>query len=219
MKRIVVLVFCLFSLVTQAENLDPIKWSFALSSKEIHVGDTVEIVATAAIIPDWYLYSNDFDPNLGPTITEFKFTADNGYKLLGKTKAIKPKKKYDPIWEGDVTYFVDHAEFRQKIIILNDAPKIMLSVNFQTCTEGRCVPGEIEFEFVGLTILPAKKIVKTSAENLSPSKSGETTTTNVEEKTNLKDLEAKKGKLIQRDVKGNDVSMDYLKGFVKKYSK
>ena len=219
MKRIVVLVFCLFSLVTQAENLDPIKWSFALSSKEIHVGDTVEIVATAAIIPDWYLYSNDFDPNLGPTITEFKFTADNGYKLLGKTKAIKPKKKYDPIWEGDVTYFVDHAEFRQKIIILNDAPKIMLSVNFQTCTEGRCVPGEIEFEFVGLTILPERKTKKSTAVppkkyiSMGPWQDGSNKPETIES------LEAEKSKLIQRDVKGNDVSMDYLKGFVKKYSK
>ena len=218
MKRIIILVFCLLSFVTQAQNLEPIKWSFALSSKEIHIGDTVEIVATAAIIPDWYLYSNDFDPNLGPTITEFKFSSDIGYKLVGKTKAIKPKKKYDPIWEGDVTYFVDHAEFRQKIIILNNAPKIILSISFQTCTEGRCVPGGEEFRFSGLTILPAKKVVKTSIEN-APASRGEIITPNVEEEANLKTLEAGKAKLIQRDARGNDVGVDYLKSFVKKYSK
>ena len=217
MKRIIVFVFCLLSLLTQAENLDPVKWSFSLSSKEIHIGDTIEIVATAAIIPDWYLYSNDFDPNLGPTITEFKFTADKGYALLGKPKAIKPKKKFDPIWEGDVTYFVDHAEFRQKIIILNDAPKILLSVDFQTCTEGKCVPGEAEFEFTGLTILPARKVAKatTTGRPTSTPEQG----ANTDEKANLKKLEEEKAKLIQRDVKGNDVSVDYLKSFVKKYSK
>lgn len=217
MKRIIVLVFCLLSLLSQAENLDPVKWSFSLSSKEIHIGDTIEIVATAAIIPDWYLYSNDFDPNLGPTITEFTFTADKGYAVLGKPKAIKPKKKYDPIWEGDVTYFVDHAEFRQKIIILNAAPKIIMSVDFQTCTEGKCVPGEAEFEFVGLTILPARKIVKTST-TATPVPAPDNVPA-AEEKASLKTLEAEKAKLIQRDAKGNDVSVDYLKSFVKKYSK
>lgn len=219
MKRIIVLVFCLLSAFVQAENLDPVKWSFSLSSKEIHIGDTIEMVATAAIIPDWYLYSNDFDPNLGPTITKFKFTADNGYKLLDQTKAIKPKKKYDPIWEGDVTYFVDHAEFRQKIVILNDVPKIAFSVTFQTCTEGRCIPGEEEFEFTGLTILPARKVVKTPVTNVDPSTpSGETKST-VNDKASLEALEAEKAKLIQRDSRGNDVSVDYLKSFVKKYSK
>lgn len=217
MKRIIVLVFCLLSGLVQAENLDPVKWSFSLSSKDIHIGDTVEIVATAAIIPDWYVYSNDFDPNLGPTITEFKFTADNGYKLIGKTKAIKPKKKYDPIWEGDITYFVDHAEFRQKIVILNDVPKILLSVSFQTCTEGKCVPGDADFEFTGLAILPAKKGIQIQTPDTKIP--ADEPKTNVAEKPSLESLEAGKAKLIQRDAKGNDVSVDYLKSFVKKYSK
>ncbi|MGN6646194.1 MAG: cytochrome c biogenesis protein CcdA [Cytophaga sp.] len=161
-KQIIAVVFCLFSAMVQAENNDPIKWSFALSSKEIHIGDTIEVIATAAIIPDWYLYSNDFDPNLGPTITTFDFVADKGYSLLGKTKAIKPKKKYSDIWEGDVTYFVEHAEFRQKIVVLSAEMKIAMSVNFQTCNDviGRCIPGDEEFTFSGLIILPARKIAK-----------------------------------------------------------
>lgn len=223
MKRIILVAFCLLSTLVQAENIDPVKWSFALSSKEIHLGDTVEIVATATIIPEWYLYSNDFDPDLGPTITQFDFEADKGYRVLGKTKAVKPKKKYDPIWEGDVTYFVGHAEFRQKIVILNDVPKIALSVNFQTCTEGKCIPGEETFEFTGLSILPAKNVTKTSLIDTpaAPAATNGSATKTLKAETNqsLKDLEAAKAKLIQRDSKGNDVSVDYLKSFVKKYSK
>ncbi|WP_026209554.1 protein-disulfide reductase DsbD domain-containing protein [Cytophaga aurantiaca] len=223
MKRIIVLAFCLLSLLTQAENVDPVKWSFSLSSKEIHIGDTIEVIATASIIPDWYVYSNDFDPNLGPTITKFQFAAENGYKLLGNTKAIKPKKKYSSIWEGDVTYFVEHAEFRQKIIILNDAPKIALTVDYQTCNDvlGRCIPGDAEFEFTGLTILPAKKITKSSVGQTDPGLQGKPAegTVKTNDKASLKSLEAEKKKLIQRDAQGNDVSVDYLKSFVKKYSK
>jgi hypothetical protein len=214
MKRIIVVVFYLLSFLAQAE--DPVKWSFTLSSQEIHVGDTIEVVAKAAIIPDWYLYSNDFDPNLGPTITEFKFAADQGYQLIGKPKAIKPKKKFDPIWEGDVTYFTEHGEFRQKIVILNTTPKISFSVNFQTCTEGKCIPGEEEFIFSGLTVLPARKKSTTGA--VETSKTIKTPEQTVE-KSSLQKLEADKAKLIQRDKNGNDVSVDYLKNFVNKYGK
>lgn len=222
MKRIILIAFCLISALSYAQKGEIIKWSFALSSKEIHIGDTVEIIATAEIIPDWYLYSNDFDPTLGPTVTTFDFTADKGYSLLGKTKPIKPKKKFDPIWDGDVTYFTGHAEFRQKIVVLSAEPKISLIANFQTCNDviGRCIPGDVEFEFKGLTILPARKVVKTTAPTPTnvPASTGETKT-NSNEKPSLKSLEADKAKLIQRDAKGNDVSVDYLKSFVKKYSK
>lgn len=216
MKRIIIGITCwLIGFLAQAQS--PAKWSFSISSKEIHIGDTVEVVANASIIPDWYLYSNDFDPNLGPTITEFKFAADKGYQLLGKPKAIKPKKKFDPIWDGDVTYFVDHAEFRQKVIILNDAPKISFSVSYQTCTEGKCIPGEEEFTFSGLTVLPARKIIKKTSV-VETSKTAEPKIPN-ENNSSVEGLEKEKAKLIERDAEGNDVSVEYLKSFVKKYSK
>lgn len=225
MKRIIVLIFCLISALGYAEKAETIKWSFALSSKEIHIGDTVEVIATAEIIPDWYLYSNDFDPTLGPTVTTFDFAADKGYSLLGKTKAIKPKKKFDPIWDGEVTYFVGHAEFRQKIIIQNNAPKIAITVEYQTCSDvvGRCIPGDADFEFKGLDILPAKKVAKSPlaepTTGSSKTTGSEHVSVHTQQKATIESLEAEKAKLIQRDSKGNDVSVDYLKSFVKKYSK
>jgi hypothetical protein len=222
MKRIILIAFCLISALSYAQKGEIIKWSFALSSTEIHIGDTVEIIATAEIIPDWYLYSNDFDPTLGPTVTTFDFTADKGYSLLGKTKPIKPKKKFDPVWDGDVTYFTGHAEFRQKIIVLSDAPKIALIVNFQTCNDilGRCIPGEEEFEFTGLTVLPARKGTKSAV--TSPKETIRTMgpwQAATQKPETIENLEAEKAKLIERDANGNDVSVDYLKSFVKKYSK
>ncbi|WP_299250196.1 protein-disulfide reductase DsbD N-terminal domain-containing protein [uncultured Cytophaga sp.] len=229
MKRILILSFCLLSGLVQAQNTDPIKWSFALSSKEIHVGDTVEIVASATIIPDWYLYSNDFDKDLGPSLTQFDFEEQVGYRLLAKPKAINPKKKYDKIWEGDVTYFVGHAEFRQKIVVTSVQPKISFTVNFQTCSDaaGRCIPGEVDFEFFNPTILPAKKNTKAQVEKGSGVQSTSEQTvvetkhseTNAKKTSSLKELEEQKKLLTQQDSKGNDVSVGYLKNFVKKYSK
>ena len=76
MKQIIVLSLWLISIVLQAENSNPVKWSFSLSKQEIHVGDTIEIIAKAVIDEQWYLYSNDFDANLGPTLTDFEQSAD-----------------------------------------------------------------------------------------------------------------------------------------------
>jgi thiol:disulfide interchange protein len=228
MKRIIVLSFCLLSVMVHAQqNADPIKWSFALSSKEIHIGDTVEIVASATIIPDWYLYSNDFDKNLGPTLTQFEFDEQIGYRLLGTPKAINPKKKYDKVWEGNVTYFVGHAEFKQKIIITAAQPKISFTVNYQTCSDaaGRCIPGDVDFEFFNLNILSARKKGVVQPKQKEVGTSTKATSTDHESKTekkssaNLENLESTKEQFIHRDAEGNDMSTVYLKSFVKKYSK
>jgi thiol:disulfide interchange protein len=227
MKRIIVLSLCLFSGLVQAQNTDPIKWSFTLSSKEIHVGDTVEIVASATIIPDWYLYSNDFDKDLGPTLTQFDFDEQIGYRLLGTPKAINPKKKYDKVWEGNVTYFVGHAEFKQKIIITTNQPKISFMVNFQTCSDavGRCIPGDVNFEFFDLNILVARKKAMVQTKQKEVGASTKSTALNQEMGTekssssNLENLESTKEQFIHRDADGNDMSTVYLKSFVKKYSK
>jgi len=227
MKGIIVLSFCLLSAFVQAQNTDPIKWSFTLSSKEIHVGDTVEIVASATIISDWYLYSNDFDKDLGPTLTQFEFEEQVGYRLLGTPKAINPKKKYDKVWDGNITYFVGHAEFRQKIIITTTQPKISFTVNFQTCSDaaGRCIPGDAEFEFFDLTILTARKraVVQPKPKEVGTStkstSSDQESTIGKKSSANLENLESTKEQFIHRDSDGNDMSTVYLKNFVKKYSK
>jgi hypothetical protein len=218
----VLLSFGLKAQITQTTMDAPVSWSFALSRQEMCVGDTVEMIAKGTIVSGWYLYSNDFDPSLGPVLTEFSFTADAGYKLLGKTKAIHPKKKYDATFSGDITYFVEHAEFRQKIIILNQNPAIGFSVEYQACSDalGRCVPGEADHIFKDLLIKPSlKKIVPEQKSTPTQKKTTQSTNNPVHVNTSISQLESEKQKLIQKDANGNDVTVDYLKNFVKKYGK
>ena len=92
------------------------------------------------------LYSSDFDPDLGPMVTEFTFEPNEKYELVGEVQPIGAKKKYDELWEGEYTYFVGEAEFRQTIKVL-EAPlgTIQGSYAYQVCTDvdGRCIPGKV----------------------------------------------------------------------------
>lgn len=146
----------------QAQILQPVKWSYDVSKKEAKIGEEVELIFNAKIDPDWYLYSSDFDPNLGPTVTTFKFKKSPAYELVGKVKPVNPKKKFDDIWGGEYTYFTKTAQFRQKVKILQANPVIKGSYNYQTCTEvdGKCIPFEDDFTFdqvkvAGATATPA----------------------------------------------------------------
>ncbi|HSZ72506.1 MAG TPA: cytochrome c biogenesis protein CcdA, partial [Cytophagaceae bacterium] len=102
----------------------------------------------------WYLYSSDFDPNLGPLLTTFTFEPNSGYKLIGKLKAIGAKKKYDDVWGGEYTYFKHKALFKQTVKVLDESAVIKGSYTYQVCTEvdGKCIGGEGEFEFKNFAV-------------------------------------------------------------------
>ncbi len=132
-----------------AQILEPAKWSYDVSNKEVQIGDEVELIFRAHIDPDWYLYSSDFDPDLGPMLTEFTFETNSNYELVGEIVPVNPKKKYDEIWEGEVKYFTGIGEFRQKIKITGENPIIKGSYSYQVCSDvdGKCIPFDDEFVF------------------------------------------------------------------------
>jgi len=152
--------FLLFLVAVGSANsqiLRPITWESTMSVEEAAIGDEIELIFTATIKKDWYLYSNDFDPDLGPQMTTFTFEPNHSYELVGSVKPVKPKTKYDDVWEGDVTYFVDKGEFRQKIKVLSKDFSIKVSSNFQVCTDidGRCIPLDEDFAFANLKVTAA----------------------------------------------------------------
>ncbi|MEM8968142.1 MAG: cytochrome c biogenesis protein CcdA [Bacteroidota bacterium] len=131
-----------------AQILTPATWQVSWSNEEMKVGEEVDVVFTVTIDKDWYLYSTDFDPDLGPMVTEFTFEPSSGYELVGEIKPIGAKEKYDELWEGNYTYFIEKAEFRQTVKVLNEnLGKVSGSYNYQVCTDvdGRCIPFDDEF--------------------------------------------------------------------------
>ncbi len=130
------------------------KWSYSINPAKATIGQEVELVLTVEIEEGWYLYSSDFDPNLGPIVTAVNFKKNDSFEAIGSLKAIKPKRKFDDIWGGEVSYFIEKAEFRQKIKVLKEKPSIEGTIEYQTCTikDGACVGGEYDFS-VNLTVV------------------------------------------------------------------
>ncbi len=132
-------------------------WTHTFSKKDVRVGETVDLVFKATIDPGWYMYSSDFDADLGPMLTEITLTPNASFKKMGGLQPVKPKKKYEKIWDGEVTYFEGKGEFRQTVLILQENPTIKAAATYQTCSNvtGLCVLGNDDFTFTGLKVAPA----------------------------------------------------------------
>lgn len=153
-KLFLLLVVSVFFHGLDAQVLQPATWEYDVSETEVKVGDEIELIFKATIDAKWYLYSSDFDPDLGPMLTEFEFTPDAGYELVGEIMPINPSKKYDEIWEGEVSYFKGTGEFRQKVKITGENPVIRGRYSYQVCSDidGKCIPFDDDFTFKMKTV-------------------------------------------------------------------
>ncbi len=131
-----------------SQIVQPAKWKVEFSKKDVKVGETLEVLIKGDIQDTWHVYSNDFDPDLGPIVASFNFTKNDSYELVGKVIPIKPVKHFDEVWEGDVSYFEKKAEFRQTVKVLKVNLRVAGSFDYQACSDvsGRCVTGEEDFD-------------------------------------------------------------------------
>ena len=143
----ILLVLFLTTISLFGQILEPAKWSVSINPETPAEGDTVQIVFDVKIDDDWYLYSTDFDPNLGPMVTEFGFEPDPSFKLVGEIDPINPGKKYDSLWEGEYTYFKKTGQFIQKAVIKDSNYQISGYYTYQVCSDidGKCIPFDEEF--------------------------------------------------------------------------
>lgn len=151
------LLLVLFSIIffsstnLNAQILEPAKWTFSIRpSTSFSSGDTVTLVAEVQIDPDWYVYSSDFDPDLGPLLTEIEW-AENavGFQPIGDLISIEPKTKYSDTWGGEYRYFKIFGKFEQKIVIKSSKAYINGVIAYQVCSDitGQCINSEAEFSF------------------------------------------------------------------------
>ncbi len=148
-KHSLTLLFFILSITTGFSQLiSPPNWSIELTQKNPRVGDQIKLVFKAQIPRDWYIYSNDFDPDLGPMLTELNLSKSEGIELVGDLKAINPNKKFDDIWEGEVTYFAGTGSFEQTVKVTNTSISIVGGLEYQMCSDvtGQCIPFEEDFE-------------------------------------------------------------------------
>jgi thiol:disulfide interchange protein DsbD len=154
---LILLVFLLNSFLAQAQLVKPPKWTFRLEPSELHVGEKATLVMEAEIPMGWYVYSNDFDKDLGPLLTQFVAQNSSDYEVAGPLKAINPKKKYDETWEGDVTYFMGKGRFEQPVVLKSTSGSLIGSLQYQMCSDilMKCVDFDEDVE-ISFKANPAK---------------------------------------------------------------
>jgi thiol:disulfide interchange protein len=142
MKLKFLALFLFFSVQLLGQKLTPATWSWTLSPSKPVVGQEAELIFKVSIDKGWYLYSSDFDKDLGPVVTTVTLKPGLGIESIGSLQAINPRSKEDKeIWGGTYTYFTEQGEFRQKIKVTSANWVIDGSYDSQTCSNesGLCV--------------------------------------------------------------------------------
>lgn len=151
LKLILLFILALLSHIGQSQVMEAPKWKVEVQESTIAKGDTITVLFTAIIPQDWYMYSSDFDPDVGPIVTEFKFNESEQFKKLGNLEPIGQKKKYDELFEGEYTYFTKEAKFKQRFIVNLENPEINAMASYQMCSDvnGQCIPFESDISVLG----------------------------------------------------------------------
>jgi thiol:disulfide interchange protein len=145
MKKIFILFFTLLSVITSAQIFTPVSWNFSQKQVSDH---EIELQFKATIDDGWYLYSQ-FIGDDGPVPTEFTFTTEGGYSLVGTPKEGEPIEEFDPNFDMILKYFKNEAIFTQ-IVQVSSSEDFNLEGNvyFMVCDEAQCLPPEeVEFSF------------------------------------------------------------------------
>ena len=149
MKRILVSIFTLLSVITTAQILDPVIWEF--SQSKISQSE-VELQFNASIEDHWHLYSQftgQYFSDEGPIPTSFTFNESDFFIKQDSVLEEPPIQDYDPIWEETLKYYEGEVTFRQRIKLLTKDPfNITGEINFMLCDEVQCVfPMPVPFSF------------------------------------------------------------------------
>ena len=123
---------------------NPIKWEAAVEQENDSV---YTLIFKASLEPGWHLYSQEeIEMEIAPIATAFTYEEVPGkYELSGPTVEPDVPPLYDAVFEADITYFEDEAEFRQKIKVLDTTGLVIIAeVYYSVCDDEKCLPPETE---------------------------------------------------------------------------
>ncbi|MGI4862558.1 MAG: cytochrome c biogenesis protein CcdA [Janthinobacterium lividum] len=161
----------LLSRLGGAQILTPTHLSTALSQPKAAVGTELELIINARIDAKWHLYATDFGDDVGPTVFTLKFQPSPAYELVGKPVSVKSHHAEDPVFKGEVAYWENTGQIRQRIKVLQPgALTIKADADYQSCTDvdGKCVPGNDALTFGPLTVAGAASAAATPPTAATP---------------------------------------------------
>ena len=134
-----------FLFTANSQILVPVKWSF--DSKKIN-NEEFELILKVDIDKGWHIYGTGTLKE-GPIPTSFKFKPSKEYELIGNL--VKPEEValYDEVFKMDISYFSDHASFKQRVKMKSDKPfQVSIEIEHQACNDRSCIAPEItEYAF------------------------------------------------------------------------
>ncbi len=144
MKKLFFLLFlALYSSVYAQGILDPVAWDVTIEHDTENLY-TIKMIAT--IDEGWHVYSQEQfgEEFLGPIPTEFTFNATNGtFSLVGNTTEPPIEPIYDPVFDLDVVFFEDSAEFTQQIEVVGDGNvTVEVEIFYSVCDDEQCLAPE-----------------------------------------------------------------------------
>ena len=166
MKKLLVAIVFLFSFFAQSQIIDVVKWKTKLVQKS---NTQFELIMDAQIEFGWHLYAlNTPDGGSQPLSFTFK-NAGKEYQLVGDTKQGKYQKEYSDVFEVEEYFFSNTAQFKQLIKVTNpNLKEIKVSLEGQTCIDGRCVQEEDNLTFKLPEIKVEEKTIQKVDEKSTP---------------------------------------------------
>ncbi len=121
---------------------DPTRWTISGPAKAAKIGDVVDLTVRATINDGWHIYSTDLNPDIGPLPTTVKLKSSAAYVVVGKPLPVGVTEIYEEVWGAKVRQFSNKATFTQKVKVLKANPEIILTVEYQACSDkdGVCLP-------------------------------------------------------------------------------
>jgi thiol:disulfide interchange protein DsbD len=118
---------------------DALQWKWRVEAPDKSRPDVVTLVLTADIASGYIVYGSNFKNGLGPNPTRLRLAEGQGLEAQ-PLESVNPKRRKDPAFGTEYTYFEGRAEFRQPIRIKAGATHIAGTVNGQACheTDGTC---------------------------------------------------------------------------------
>jgi len=129
--------YLLLPRLMSAQN--PVTWTFNTNK----VADkTYEIHLTATIQNSWHLYSQNQPAEAIAIPTSIIFGKNPLTKLVGKVKEVgKLEKHKEPKLDIEQWQYSNKVDFVQTITLkANAKTKINGNIEYQTCTDGKCLP-------------------------------------------------------------------------------
>ena len=155
MKRLCIMIAMLLpALLVGAQMVDPVHFS---SDLKMGKGAEGEVVFTAKIDPGWHVYSTDLGSD-GPISATFNVVKMDGVELVGK---LKPSggaiKKFDPMFDKELSYFEGSAQFVQKVRFTKPEYTLDCYLEYGACSDVACLPpSSVELKKSGKVAIESK---------------------------------------------------------------